>query len=233
MKFNLILFCVIYQAGHPEFQSQQSAVKRKPSTQNVQQMDYLIKPHMKKVDRRHADPLVSYASILENILNELRDSTFAQPFILPVNSKKVPDYYNLVKNPVDLQTIRKKINDKFYKNRGDFLEDFQQLVENSALYNGYNHNITSQAENLFTLCEQKIEEKKDKLLRLEKAINPLLDEDSLIALKYLLNQIFEQNIMTVENSFAFLKPVNKGKYKDYYDVIKSPIDLETIKNVNF
>lgn len=49
-------------------------VKRKPNVQSSQQMDYLIKPHMKKVDRRHADPLVSYASILEHILNQLRDS---------------------------------------------------------------------------------------------------------------------------------------------------------------
>ncbi len=50
------------------------AKQRKLSTQSSQQMDYLIKPHLKKTDRRHADPLVSYASILENILNELRDT---------------------------------------------------------------------------------------------------------------------------------------------------------------
>lgn len=108
----------------------------------------------------------------------------------------------------------------------------QLLVENSALYNGSNHVITNSAETLFLLCQQKLDEKKDKLIRLEKAINPLLDDNSIIALNYLLNQIFEQNIMTVENSFAFLKPVNKGKYKDYYDVVKRPIDLETIKNVS-
>ena len=53
---------------------QGEAKQRKMSTQNSQQMDYLIKPHLKKTDRRHADPLVSYASILENILNELRDT---------------------------------------------------------------------------------------------------------------------------------------------------------------
>ena len=54
--------------------SQSQQLKRKQSTQNSQQMDYLIKPHLKKADRRHADPLVSFALILENILNELRDS---------------------------------------------------------------------------------------------------------------------------------------------------------------
>ena len=154
----------------------------------------------------------------------------AQNFLLPVNSKKVPDYYKIVKKPIDLQTIRKRINDKVYKNRTSFLDDIQLLIENSILYNGSNNPITSSAESLYALCQQKLEEKKDKLIRLEKAINPLLDENSLIALNYLFNQIYDNHIMNLENAFAFLKPVNKAKYKDYYDVIKMPIDLETIKN---
>jgi hypothetical protein len=203
-------------------------VKRKSSTQSNAQLDYLVKPH-KKVDRRHADPLVSFSSILENILNEVRDFPDAQPFLIPVNSKKVVDYYSLVKNPVDLQTIRKRIIEKAYKDRESFLDDMRLLVENSALYNGSNHPITASAENLYILCQQKMEEKQDKLIRLEKAINPLLDDNSVIAFNYMLDQIFESNIMTVENSFSFLKPVNKGKYKDYYDIIKNPINLEEIK----
>ncbi len=147
-----------------------------------------------------------------------------------MNSKKVPDYYKIIKKPIDLQTIRKRINDKVYKNRSSFLDDIQLLVENSVLYNGSNNPITSSAESLYAICQQKLEEKKDKLIRLEKAINPLLDDNSLIALNYLFNQIYDNHIMNAENAFAFLKPVNKAKYKDYYDVIKTPIDLEAIKN---
>ncbi len=154
----------------------------------------------------------------------------AQNFLLPVNSKKVPDYYKIVKKPIDLQTIRTRINDKVYKNRASFLDDLQLLIENSVLYNGSNSPITTSAETLYATCQQKLEEKKDKLMRLEKAINPLLDENSLIALNYLFNQIYDNHIMNVENAFAFLKPVNKAKYKDYYEVVKIPIDLETIKN---
>jgi transcription initiation factor TFIID subunit 1 len=145
----------------------------------------------------------------------------------------VPDYYNLVKNPIDLQTIRKRVNEKFYKNRLMFLEDIQLLIDNSALYNGRNHAITISGETLYEFCMQRFNEKSEKFERLEKAINPLLDDNSLIAFNYLLDQIYEQHIIKVENSFSFLKPVSRIKYKDYYDIIQNPIDLETIKYVRF
>jgi transcription initiation factor TFIID subunit 1 len=205
---------------------QQPQMKRKNSSQS--QLDYLVKPH-KKVDRRHADPAVSLATLLENLLNELREAQDAQPFLAPVNSKKVPDYYNVVKNPLDLQTIRKRVNEKFYKERNLFLADMQVLIDNSALYNGANHTITNAAQRLYAMCAEHFEQHSDKFLRLEKAINPLLDDNSLIAFNYLLNKVYDESIMPIENSFSFLKPVSKQKYKDYYEIVQNPIDLETIK----
>ncbi len=217
-----------------QFQSQQSMSKEsfnKQRRKNTSQIhcDYLDKPH-KKVDRRNIDPLVSFASILENILNELRDLPDSQPFLLPVNAKKVTDYYSVIKNPIDLQTVRKKIHDKLYTNQQSFLDDMKLLLSNSEIYNGANHLITNQARNLYDNCVRRVNERKDKLSRLEKAINPLLDDNKLIKFNYLLEKLFNEQIMNIENSYAFLKPVNKAKYKDYYDIIKSPIDLETIKN---
>ncbi|RMZ95006.1 transcription initiation factor TFIID subunit 1 isoform X1 [Brachionus plicatilis] len=203
--------------------------KRKVSTQNS--CDYLVKPQ-KKVDRRHVDPLVSMSTLLENIVNELRDLQEAQPFLFPVNQKKVPDYYKVIKDPIDLQKIRKKINEKMYKDRESFLNDMQLLINNSRIYNGTNSIITQSAEMIYQLCELRIKEKQDQFVRLEKAINPLLDENSLIVLNYLFDQLYEQFIMQVDNSFSFLKPVNKAKYKDYYDIVKNPIDLEAIKQVS-
>ena len=32
-----------------------------------------------------------------------------------------------------------------------------------------------------------------------------------------------------ENSWPFRKPVDKEKVRDYYDVIKNPMDLETVQ----
>ena len=210
----------------------QQQQQHRQQQQQQQQLDgeYLgLKKPQKKVDRRHADPLVSFTSLLELILNELRDMPEAQPFLQPVNSKKVIDYYRLVKTPMDLLTVRKLLNDAHYQNRNAFVHDIQLLVDNSALYNGVEHEITHQARVLLSVCVERLAERREQLDRLEKQINPLLDDNSLHVLNFLLDKCFEKQIMTVENSFSFLKPVNKTKYKDYYEIVKRPIDLEAIK----
>lgn len=48
--------------------------------------DYL-KRHNRPANRRRTDPVVVLSTILENILNELRDMPDVQPFLFPVNSK--------------------------------------------------------------------------------------------------------------------------------------------------
>lgn len=48
--------------------------------------DYL-KKHNKPANRRCTDPVVALSSILEQILNELRDMPDVQPFLFPVNAK--------------------------------------------------------------------------------------------------------------------------------------------------
>lgn len=50
--------------------------------------------------------------------------------------QKVPDYYNIVQRPMDLQSIRDGLHLKKYQNREEFLSDVNQIVENSTLYNG-------------------------------------------------------------------------------------------------
>ena len=45
---------------------------------------------------------------------------------------------------------------------------------------------------------QKFQEKDDYLMRLEKQINPLLDDDDLTALTYIFSEIMEKNIKTLQ-----------------------------------
>ncbi|KAL1130727.1 hypothetical protein AAG570_011968 [Ranatra chinensis] len=200
--------------------------KRKPANDHC---DYL-KRHQRPANRRRTDPVVVLSTILESILNEMRDLPDVQPFLFPVNAKVVPDYYRIVSRPMDLQTIRDNLRQKKYQSREEFLADVDQIVENSTLYNGDKSSLTVAAKHMLTICAERLTEKEERLMRLEKAINPLLDDDDQVGLTYILHSVVNNKLKTMTESWLFAKPVNKKVVKDYYSVVKEPMDLETIEN---
>ncbi|KAG5898078.1 hypothetical protein JTB14_001783 [Gonioctena quinquepunctata] len=189
--------------------------------------DYL-KRHNRPANRRRTDPVVVLSTILENILNEMRDMPDVQPFLFPVNPKLVMDYYRIVTRPMDLQTIRENLRQKKYQSREEFLADVNQIVENSSLYNGMKSSLTVAAQRMLDKCVERLGEKEDRLMRLEKAINPLLDDNDQVAFTFILDNVLNTKLKTMSESWPFLKPVNKKLVKDYYSIVKRPMDLEAI-----
>ncbi|XP_051115699.1 uncharacterized protein LOC127240892 [Andrographis paniculata] len=51
-------------------------------------------------------------------------------------TKVVPDYYDVVKQPMDFPTIRKKLRKNCYKSLEDLQADVQLLCSNAMLFNG-------------------------------------------------------------------------------------------------
>ncbi|PIK33814.1 dystonia 3 (with Parkinsonism) [Apostichopus japonicus] len=90
---------------------------------------------------------------------------------------------------MDLQTIRERIRRRQYKSRDDFKGDIESIVRNSTLYNGAKSPLTMIASNMLSFCEKKMAEKNDKFARLEKAINPLLDDNDQVAFSFILDNI--------------------------------------------
>ena len=74
----------------------------------------------------------------------------------------------------------------------------------------------------------KFSEQENSLIQLEKAINPLLDDNDQVAFSYILESILNHNIKPLQESWPFQKPVNKKQLKHYYEKIKEPMDLETM-----
>lgn len=129
---------------------------------------------------------------------------------------------------MDLQTIRENLRLKKYQSREEFLADVNQIVENSTLYNGIKSSLTVAAKRMLETCVERLGEKEDRLMRLEKAINPLLDDNDQVALTFILDNVVNNKLKSMTEAWPFLKPVNKKLVKDYYNVIKRPMDLETI-----
>ncbi|XP_029463079.1 transcription initiation factor TFIID subunit 1 isoform X2 [Rhinatrema bivittatum] len=215
-----------------KFPKQQLPPKKKRRVGTTVHCDYLNRPH-KSIHRRRTDPMVTLSSILESIINDMRDHPNTYPFHTPVNAKVVKDYYKIITRPMDLQTLRENVRRRMYPSREEFREQVELIVKNSATYNGPKHPLTQISQTMLDLCDEKLREKEDKLARLEKAINPLLDDDDQVAFSFILDNIVTQKMMVVPDSWPFHHPVNKKFVPDYYKVIFNPMDLETIrKNIS-
>ncbi|KAJ4929698.1 hypothetical protein JOQ06_018720 [Pogonophryne albipinna] len=215
-----------------KFPKQHLPQKKKRRVGNAVHCDYLNKPH-KAIHRRRTDPMVTLSSVLESVINDMRDHPNTYPFHTPVNAKVVKDYYKIITRPMDLQTLRENVRKRLYPSRDEFREAVEVVVKNSATYNGAKHPITQVAQSMLDLCDAKLKEKEDRLVRLEKAINPLLDDDDQVAFSFILDNIVTQKMMVVPDSWPFHHPVNKKFVPDYYKVIVCPMDLENVrKNIS-
>uniref|UniRef100_A0A8B9L4G4 Transcription initiation factor TFIID subunit 1 n=1 Tax=Astyanax mexicanus TaxID=7994 RepID=A0A8B9L4G4_ASTMX len=215
-----------------KFPKQQLPPKKKRRVGSTIHCDYLNRPN-KSIHRRRTDPMVTLSSVLESIINDMRDHPNTYPFHTPVNAKVVKDYYKIITRPMDLQTLRDNVRKRLYPSRDEFRESVELIVKNSATYNGAKHPLTQVAQAMLDLCDEKLKEKEERLVRLEKAINPLLDDDDQVAFSFILDNIVTQKMMAVTESWPFHHPVNKKFVPDYYKVIANPMDLENLrKNIS-
>ncbi|KAI4278258.1 MAG: hypothetical protein LQ337_001139 [Flavoplaca oasis] len=81
--------------------------------------------------------------ILRAIQNTRRSGD-AKPFLTPVDVVllNIPNYPNIVKNPMDLRTMEEKLKNDQYASVQAVRADLNQIVENTTLFNGVDHPVT-------------------------------------------------------------------------------------------
>lgn len=85
---------------------------------------------------------------LQSVLKEIKSLDCAWPFQEPVNAEETGaiDYYDVIKNPMDLQTMQKRLDEGwFYVTKEIFIADMKRMVENCKTYNGKGHFVTDMA----------------------------------------------------------------------------------------
>ncbi|KAL6250220.1 Transcriptional activator spt7 [Rhinocladiella similis] len=72
----------------------------------------------------------------EKVLTELKAHTeHSFPFLNPVKKKDAPDYYLVIKQPMDLGTMTKKLKQLAYKSKKEFVDDLSQIWKNCLKFN--------------------------------------------------------------------------------------------------
>lgn len=74
-------------------------------------------------------------SRMMRILQRIKRSRFIGPFLKPVDPNEAPRYTEIVKNPMSIQDIEKRLEAGEYQEMQTFEKDLRQIVINCQLYN--------------------------------------------------------------------------------------------------
>ncbi|KAI4888193.1 hypothetical protein NFI96_018644, partial [Prochilodus magdalenae] len=98
--------------------------------------------------------------LLKVVLKALWKHRFSWPFQAPVDAVKLrlPDYYKIIKSPMDMGTIKKRLENGFYRNAQECIQDFSTMFTNCYIYNKPSDDIVLMAETLEKLFLQMISE---------------------------------------------------------------------------
>ncbi|XP_076584478.1 bromodomain-containing protein 4-like isoform X2 [Chaetodon auriga] len=98
--------------------------------------------------------------LLKEVLKSLWKHNFAWPFQAPVDAIKLnlPDYYKIIKTPMDMGTIKKRLENNYYWNAQECIQDFNTMFTNCYIYNKPGDDIVLMAEALEKHFLQKITE---------------------------------------------------------------------------
>ncbi|XP_076765181.1 ATP-dependent chromatin assembly factor large subunit isoform X3 [Xylocopa sonorina] len=72
---------------------------------------------------------------LQELLSDIRHHRDSWPFLSPVTKDEVPDYHDIISNPMDFGTIKYKLNNNDYETLEHFFNDCHLVFENCQAYN--------------------------------------------------------------------------------------------------
>ncbi|CAN6609351.1 histone acetyltransferase Gcn5p [Trichomonascus vanleenenianus] len=97
-------------------------------------------------------------AVMQHLLSEMQNHPSAWPFAQPVNRDEVPDYYEVIKEPMDLATMEQRLEADVYQSLEDFLNDARLVFNNCRSYNNETTTYYKNATKLEKFLYSKVKE---------------------------------------------------------------------------
>uniref|UniRef100_A0A8D2LS88 Bromodomain and WD repeat domain containing 3 n=1 Tax=Varanus komodoensis TaxID=61221 RepID=A0A8D2LS88_VARKO len=186
-------------------------------------------------------------------IDQLLSLDIANPFAVPVDLSAYPLYCTVVAYPTDLTTIRRRLENRFYRRISALMWEVRYIEHNARTFNEPDspivkaakivtdvllHYIGDQsctdileiynkvkAEDLSsTEEEEEVRKRKTENLEEQRQASKPHAEAWNEQCKQLLSLIYER-----EDSEPFRQPVDLFSYPDYRDIVDTPMDFSTVK----
>ncbi|XP_059062491.1 bromodomain adjacent to zinc finger domain protein 2B-like [Achroia grisella] len=121
---------LLFVGGNGQLQHDEDHVDGEdPDTENVPLVSRA------KKEKNPVKKLQKDMQICKNLLCEMECHEHAWPFLIPVNTKQFPQYKKVIKCPMDLSTIKRKLQDSSYKCKEEFASDVRLVFTNCEVFN--------------------------------------------------------------------------------------------------
>lgn len=104
-----------------------------------------------------SDALKSCNEILKELFSK-KHSGYAWPFYKPVDAELLGlhDYHDIIKKPMDLGTVKRKMDNREYKSANEFAADVRLIFTNCYKYNPPDHDVVAMGRKLQDVFEMRL-----------------------------------------------------------------------------
>lgn len=98
-----------------------------------------------------------------SLLQRLKKNENSFPFLEPVDPVllRIPDYFTVIKNPMDLKTVEAKLKEGSYESFEGFEADIKLIVDNAILFNSAEHEVGQMAKRFWEAFERLVKQRNE------------------------------------------------------------------------
>lgn len=135
----------------------------------VEPVNGVVQPPVKPPPERPGRMTNQLHYIQKNVMKMVWKHQFSWPFQQPVDAGKLnlPDYHKIIKQPMDLGTIKKRLENNYYWKSQEVLDDFQVMFDNCYVYNKPGEDVVLMAQSLEKIFKNKVAQMPKEEIKIE------------------------------------------------------------------
>lgn len=170
-----------------------------------------------------------YHSTVDLVLKMMDDDnerTIADPFIKLPSKKFYPDYYSIIKEPISINVIQKRLDAGQYSTSStdEFVNDFKLILDNAGSYNDPSSWIVQDAQKIYDFVNTEAQQ-----LGQGGAGDGISNDNLPSVANTLVNELIDHDFPEIGViSGPFLDEIDKNEYPDYFKIIKHPTSFNKV-----